>query len=115
MFRLYVKCPYCNSIFRSGFQAESPIQVIGLLYLCEECRRIFPCPPPNYLKKVDDNFEKAMKKEEVFALPPAKGVLLSGPDLFELKKEVILRPGTRIGSSKAFIVYRGENNDQRNS
>jgi len=53
-----------------------------------------------------------MKKEEVFALPPEKGVLLSGkPDLFELKKEVILRSGMRIGSNKAFIVFRGEKND----
>jgi DNA-directed RNA polymerase subunit RPC12/RpoP len=110
MFRLYVKCPYCNSIFPSGFQAESPIQVLGLSYLCEKCRRIFPCPPPNYLKKVDGNFEKAMKKEEVFALPPAKGVLLSGLDLIEFKKQVILRSGTKVGSNKAFVVFRGENN-----
>ena len=112
MFRLYVKCPYCNSIFPSGWQAESPIQVLGLSYLCEKCRRIFPCPPPNYLKKVDGNFEKAMEKEEVFALPPEKGVLLSGkPDLFVLKKEVILRSGTKIGANKAFLVFRGEDND----
>ena len=53
-----------------------------------------------------------MKKEEVFALPPEKGVLLSGkPDLFGFNKEVILRSGTRIGANRAIIVFRGEKND----
>lgn len=112
MLRLHVKCPYCKSIFPSGFQAESPIQLLGISYLCEKCRRIFPCSPQNYLKKVDNKFEKAMKKEEVFALPPEKGVLLSGkPDLFGFNKEVILRSGTRIGANRAIIVFRGEKND----
>ena len=111
MFRLYVKCPYCDSIFPSGFQAESPIQLIRLLYLCEKCRRIFHCPPQNYLVKVDGNFQKAMKKEEVFALPPEKGVLIEGPDLFELLGEVILKSGTRVGSNRAFIVYKGKKID----
>jgi DNA-directed RNA polymerase subunit RPC12/RpoP len=87
MLRLYVKCPYCSSIFPSGFKAESPIQLMEISYLCEKCRRIFPCLPSNYLKKVDNDFQRAMKKEEVFALPPEKGILLSGkPDLFVLKK-----------------------------
>ena len=109
MIRLYVKCPSCNSIFPSGFQAESPTQLIGLLYLCEKCRRIFPCSPPNYLKKVGSKFEKAMKKEEMFALPPSKGVLLSGPDLFEFKiGEVFVRSGARLGSDRVFVVFRGK-------
>lgn len=112
MLRLYVKCPYCNSIFPSGFKAESPIQLLGISYLCEKCRRIFPCPTSNYLKKVDNDFQIAMKNEEVFALPPEKGILLSGgPDLFVLNKEIILNSGTRIGSNKAFIVFRGERDE----
>ena len=108
MIRLYVKCPSCNSIFPSGFQAESPTQLIGLLYLCEKCRRIFYCSPPNYLKKVGGKFQKAMKKEEIFALPPSKGILLEGPDLFELKGEVFLASEARLRSNKGFIVFRGE-------
>ena len=111
MLRLYVKCPYCNSIFPSGFQADSPIQLIGMSYLCKKCLLIFPCPAPNYLEKVEDGFKKAMKKEEVFSLPPEKMILLDGKDLFELDKEIILPSGTRIASNKPFVVFRGETDE----
>jgi len=106
MIRLYVKCPYCTSVFPSGFQAESPTQLIGFLYLCERCRRIFPCSPPDYLEKVDGEFRRAMKKEEIFALPPPQGVLVSGPDLFSLGGEVFIESGKRLGSNRAIVVFR---------
>lgn len=113
MERLYVKCPSCDSIFPSGFKAESPIQLIGLLYLCKKCHRIFFVPPSNYLKKVNgEKYQKAMKREEIFSLLPSKGVLIRGPDLFELKTEVEVKSGRRLGSSRgfarAFVVFSGK-------
>jgi len=63
------------------------------------------------LEKVDGSFQKAMKKEEVFALPPEREILLKGPDLFELTKEAVVKAGVRVRSNRAFIVYREEKID----
>lgn len=53
-----------------------------------------------------------MDEEDVFSLPPPRGILLVGPDIFELEKDVILKSGTRLDTKKAIILFRGENNDQ---
>jgi len=104
--RLYVKCPNCNSVFPSGFQAESVTQLIGFSYLCPKCRRIVPCSPPEYFEKVNDKFQKAMKKEEIFAFPLGKRIEITGPDVYEFNKEVIVKPGTFLSSDKAIISYK---------
>jgi len=89
---------------------ESATQLIGFYYLCPKCRRIFPCPPPQYLEIVDSRVEKAMKREEVFALPSGSRVEISGPDIFELSKEVSVKPGTFMTSDRAIMKY--EKKDQ---
>lgn len=104
--KLYVKCPNCNFIFPSGFQAESVIQLIGFSYLCWKCRRIVPCSPPEYLEKTKDEFQKAMKKEEVFALPLGKRIEIIGPDVYDFSKEVMVKPGAFLSSDRAIIRYR---------
>jgi uncharacterized C2H2 Zn-finger protein len=109
MKRLYVKCPSCGHIFPSGFKAESVTQLIGFSYLCPRCRRIFPCASSEYLEKVDENFEKAIKKEEVFALPVGKRIEISGPDVFELDEEVIAKHGVFLSSDKAIISFKQRN------
>jgi len=104
--RLYVKCPNCNLVFPSGFQAESVTQLIGFSYLCPKCRRIVPCFPPEYLEKVNDKFQKAMKKEEMFSLPSGKRIEIAGPDVFELNEEVLVRHGIFMSSDRAIISYK---------
>ena len=92
--KLYVKCPNCELIFPSGFEAESPVQLISFSYLCPKCRSIFPCFSPEYLEKSNDEFIRAMTKEEILMFPTGKRIELSGPDVFEFEKEVIVNPGT---------------------
>jgi len=112
MFRLYVKCPNCDNIFPSGFKAESATQLIGFSYLCQECLRIIPCPASNYLRKVNEQFERAIKKEEIFALPTyLKRVEFGGyggEDLHELVKEITVPPGVLMSSYRVILVFRGK-------
>jgi hypothetical protein len=103
--KLQVRCPNCNLVFPSGFLAESAIQLIGFYYLCPRCRRIFPCRPPQYLEIVDGREERAMKREETFALPLGPRIEISGPDVFELNEEVSVKPGTFMTSDRAIIKY----------
>jgi hypothetical protein len=103
--RLYVKCPNCNNIFPSGFQVESATQLIGLSYLCRKCRKIVPCSPPEYLEKIGDRFEKAIEKEEIFALPIGKRIEITAPDIYELDKEVLVKAEAFLTSTGAIISY----------
>lgn len=104
--RLYVKCPNCGFVFPSGFQAESTTQLIGLSYLCQKCHRIVPCSPPEYLEKIGGEFVKAMKKEEVFALPPGKRIEIASPDLYDFSEEVIAKSGAFLTSTGGIVRYR---------
>jgi hypothetical protein len=104
--RLYVKCLNCDLIFPSGFQAESVTQLIGFSYLCPKCRRIFPCPPSEYFEKINEKFQKAIKEEEMFALPFGNRIEISGPDVFDLNEEVLAKPGAFLSSDKAIISYK---------
>jgi len=104
--RLYVRCQNCNSVFPSGFQAESVTQLIGLSYLCPKCRRINPCFPPEYLEKVNDEFQKAMEREEMFALPSGKRIEIMAPDVYEFTEEVSVPPGAFFTSDGAIISYK---------
>lgn len=74
--------------------------------MCPKCRSIFPCFSPEYLEKTNGEFKKAMKKEEILMVPSGKRVELSGPDVFELEKEVIVKPGTFLSSDRAIIRYK---------
>jgi hypothetical protein len=103
--KLYVKCPNCEETFPSGFEAESPTQLISFSYLCPKCRSIFPCFSPEYLEKANGEFQKAMTREEILALPLGQRVEISGPGVFELNKEVIVKPGTFLSSDRAIIRY----------
>jgi hypothetical protein len=111
--RLYVKCPNCNLIFPSGFQAESVTQLIGFSYLCPKCRRIVPCSPREYLEKINDEFQKAMKKEEAFALPTGNRIEITGPDIYDFSDEVIVKPGAFLSSDGAIISYRQKANNSQ--
>lgn len=106
--RLYVKCPNCDLIFPSGFQAESVTQLIGFSYLCWKCRRIVPCPPSEYLEKINDKFQKAIKKEELFTLPSGKRIEIMAPDIYDFSKEVIVKHGVFLSSDGAIIRYKQE-------
>lgn len=106
MKRLYVECLNCNFVFPSGFCAESPTQLIGFFYICPKCQRVVSCPPPAYLEKVNEEFEKSMKKEEIFAMPPGSRVEIMGPELFRFDKEVIVKTGAFLSSDRAIIRYR---------
>jgi hypothetical protein len=103
--RLYVHCPICDSIFPSGFQAESPTQLINFSYLCPKCKSIISYAPPDYLEKKGDTFKKALRKEEIFAGYPSKSIALSGifGKDFNLKKEVKVPNGVCVVSDGAFI------------
>src|SRR3989337_3741423 len=103
--RLYVKCPNCNLIFPSGFQAESVTQLIGFYYLCLKCGRIVQCSPPDYLERIEGKFKKAMKKEEIFALPQGNRIEIIGPDVYSFSKEVIVKSGAFLSSDRAIINY----------
>jgi hypothetical protein len=117
MFRLYVKCPNCNNNFPSGFKAESATQLMGFSYLCQKCLSIVPCPASNYSRKVNEHFENAIKKEEIFALPKdLKRVELSGyggEDLHELDKEITVPPGVLMTSYRVFVVFRGKTGNDK--
>jgi len=111
MFRLYVKCPNCNNHFPSGFKAESATQLMGFSYLCQKCRSIIPCPASDYFRKVNAQFERAIKKEEIFALPRGRRIEFSGyggEDLHELAKEVLVPPGVLMTSYRVIVVFRGK-------
>lgn len=56
--------------------------------------------------KVDGEFQDAMKKEDMFALPPPQGVLLSGSTFYPLGGEVFIESGKRLGANRAIIVLR---------
>jgi len=47
-----------------------------------------------------------MKKEEIFAFPLGKRIEITGPDVYEFNKEVIVKPGTFLSSDKAIISYK---------
>ena len=111
--RLYVKCPHCNHVFPSGFQAESVTQLIGFSYLCPKCLRIVPCAPPQYVEKVNDKFQKAMKKEEIFALPSGKRVEIMRRDVYNFSKEVLVKPEAFLSSDRAIISYKQEANNAK--
>jgi hypothetical protein len=104
--RLYVKCPNCGLVFSSGFQAESATQLIGLLHLCQRCHRIVPCYPSDYLEKVGEDYVRAMKKEELFALPPGKRIEITGPDVYDLTEEVMVKLGAFLSSTGGIVCYR---------
>jgi hypothetical protein len=108
--RLYVHCPICNATFPSGFQAESSTQLLNFSYLCPKCRSIVSCSPPEYLEKVGDEFQKAIKKEEIFAYYPSKRIAFSGifDKLFELNKEVQVPNGVCIVSDGVFLISKVE-------
>jgi len=106
--KLYVRCPGCSNTVPSGFQAESPTQLLGFSYICPKCRRIVPCSPPKYLEEVDDQFQIAMKEEEIFALPSGRRIEIMAPDLYVLNKEVTVRPGALMTSDGAIVVFRGK-------
>ncbi|MGD0329801.1 MAG: hypothetical protein ABSB40_05040 [Nitrososphaeria archaeon] len=106
--KLYIKCPHCNLIFQSGFQAESVTQLIEFSYLCWKCRRIVTCPPSDYLEKTNEGFERAMKKEEIFALPVGKRIELMGPDVFDFSSEFIVKPEVFLSADRAIIRYKQE-------
>jgi hypothetical protein len=103
--RLYVHCPTCDLTFLSGYQAESPTQLLNFSYLCPKCKSIVPCPPTEYLEKVGDTFEKSLRKEERFALHPPKSIALSGifGKEFKLDKEVKVPNGVLIVSDGVFL------------
>jgi len=105
MKRLYVKCPKCSFIFPSGFRAESATQVIGFFYLCPKCRRIVPCAPPEYLEKVNEEFKKMMRVEEIFALPIGNRLEIMGPDLFPFSSEILVKRGVFLTSDKGIVRY----------
>lgn len=118
MFRLYVKCPNCDNNFPSGFKAESATQLMGFSYLCQKCLSIVPCPASNYFRKVNEQFERAIKKEEIFALPTdLKRIELSGyggKDLYELNKEITVPSGVLMTSYRVIVVFRGKiGNDKK--
>jgi len=47
-----------------------------------------------------------MEKEEIFALPPGQRIEISGPDVFELDKEVVVKSGAFMSSDRAIIRYK---------
>lgn len=112
MKRLHIKCPTCGLVFPSGFCTESPTQLIDLNYLCPKCRSIVPSDPPDYLEYVGGKFRRAMKKEEVFAFPYSR-IELSGPDIFELTKEVRVPESRFVWGDKAIIMFREKSSDER--
>jgi len=61
----------------------------------------------DYLEKVDDTYQIAMKEEEVFALPSEKRVALMGPDLFSVGKEILLKNDVVTISFGVIIKYAG--------
>jgi len=65
-----------------------------------------PCSPPRYLEKIGDTFEKALKKEEFFALYPPKLIAFSGifGKLFNLDKEVKVPNDVCIVCDEVFLV-----------
>lgn len=106
MKRLHVKCSSCNNVFPSGFRADSATQLVGFFYICPKCNKIVSCSPPEYLEKVNDGFQKSMKEQEIFTIPSGKRVEITGPDVFELDKEVIVKPGVFLSSDRAIIRYK---------
>ncbi len=104
--RLYVKCPSCGHITASGYKAESPRQLIGFSYLCTECESVFPCGSTDYLEKINEKFYKAIKEEEIFALPNGPRILIQGPDLFALDEEVIVKSGVILVSDRAIVSFK---------
>lgn len=103
-------CPICDLTFPSGFQAESPTQLLNFSYLCPKCRSIVPCAPANYLEKVESSFKVALRKEERFALYPARSVALSGVfgKEFRLDKEVKVSNGVYMVSDGVFLRSKVE-------
>ncbi len=86
----------------------SPIQLVGLSFLCLKCRAIVRCSPSEYLEKENDRFKQAMKTEEFFALPPASRIEISGPDLFRSRTEAVSDKNVLITCDRGIIVYEGK-------
>ena len=105
MKELYVKCKYCNLIFKSGFQAISATQVIGFFYLCPKCNRIVLCDPPDYLEKINNEFRKMMADEEIFIIPSGGRVEVQGPVVYNFSDEVKVKAGAFVTSDKAIVRY----------
>jgi hypothetical protein len=63
------------------------------------------CAPAQYLEKVGNTFEKALRKEERFALYPPKSIALSGVfgKEFKLNKEVKVPNDVYIISDGIFL------------
>lgn len=106
MKRLYVKCSSCNHVFPSGFSADSATQLIGFFYVCPKCGKIVACSPPEYLEKVNEGCQKSMKEEEIYAMPSGKRVEIMGPDVFDLDREIVVKPGVFLSSDRAIIRYK---------
>lgn len=68
------------------------------------------CLPPEYLEKVGNKFEKAIKKEEIFALYPPKRIAFSGifGKLFRIDKEVKVPNDICVVSDGVFLVSEVE-------
>jgi hypothetical protein len=91
--------------FPSGFQAESPTQLLNFSYLCPKCKSVVPCAPAKYLEKVGTSFNIAFAPEERFALYPPKSIALSGifSKEFKLDKEVKVQNGVCMVSREVFL------------
>jgi hypothetical protein len=47
-----------------------------------------------------------MKKEELFALPPGKRIEITGPDVYDLTEEVMVKLGAFLSSTGGIVCYR---------
>jgi hypothetical protein len=61
---------------------------------------------------VDGRFQRAIKKEETFALPSGKRLEITAPGPYELSSEILVPEGSFISSDGAIIRYREEKNDR---
>lgn len=96
--------------FPSGFQAESPTQLLNFSYLCPKCKSIVSCAPAKYLEKVGTSFKIALRQAERFALYPSKSIALSdvfGKE-FKLDNEVKVPNGVCMVSDGVFLRSKVE-------
>lgn len=112
-----MKCPNCNNIFPSGFKAESATQLMEFSYFCQECLNIVPCPASDYLRKVNGQFERAIKKEEIFALPPGLERMelagYGGNDVHVLERELIVPPRVLLTSYRVIVAFKGKTENEK--
>jgi hypothetical protein len=72
------------------------------------------CQPFEYLEKVGNTYTRALKKEEMFVLPPPKSIALSGVfgKKFELDKEVTLsNASVLVVSHDVYLKSKVEGNE----